>query len=339
MRFDVKIGTLTLALLLFLAVLTGCGPDAPPEKTNGTAAGPKTPVKGGTYIIGYHGPRRTWDLAPFPDGLGHQNLLYQLNYNTLAELNGDLSKFVPSLAERWTISEDNKEVVFHLRRDVKWQDGHAFTAEDVVFSVKAWFLIADAHFEEAVWTLLEGVREYRDGASEDLPAVEAVDAYTVRFRFAQPNPLFMDELNRRPMMPKHLLEGKIRRGMTLADVGELEFAKRPVGTGPFKAVDYKPDEYIVYEKNPHYFRGEPYLDRIIVRLISTETPVSAGLETGEIHAAIIWNKEHYPRLFSLDHIRVWQDSTAFGSFSLMPNLRPERKGHPLHDARFRKAIL
>lgn len=342
---SMKIGGVTFILSLLLAILSGCSPDAPPgvekEKVGGAgvAAGPGTPTKGGTYVMAYHGPRHAWTLSPFWDGFGHQIVINQFHYNTLAELDEDMQRFVPGLAERWEISEDGLEVTFHLRRDVKWQDGQPFTAEDVVFTVRAWFLVADAYVDEPILTLLKGARAYYEGVTEELAAVAALDRHTVRFAFAQPSPLFMDELNRRPMMPKHLLEGKIRRGMSLADAGALDFARKPVGTGPFKVVDYKADEYIIYEKNPHYFRGEPYLDKLIVRLVSSETPIATGLETGEIHAAVMWNKEHFPRLFSLDHLTAWEDSIAFGSFSLMPNLRPERKGHPLHDVRFRKAIL
>ncbi len=337
-----RICTAAVCLFLISATLPGCKPDAPRgvEKEAGkSSADPKAPVKGGTYILAYGSQGDAWSLGPIFSGSGREAIIYQFVYNTLAEMNGDLSAFMPALAERWEVSEDGLAVTFHLRRDVRWQDGHPFTAEDVVFSVRAWLLVEDAYLEEPLLALLKGAREYRKGASEALPAVEALDRYTVRFHFAEPNPLFMYKLNRRPMVPKHLLEGKIKRGMTLAEVGELDFAKHPVGTGPFRVVDYDEDQYIEFEKNPDYFRGEPYLDRIVIRLLSSEIPVATGLETGEIHSSVIWNKEHYPRLFSLDQIRVWEDPAAFGSFSLIPNLRAERKGHPLHDARFRKAIL
>ncbi len=343
--FSMKIGGVTFILFLLLAILSGCSPDAPPgvekEKIGeaGVAAGLGTPTKGGTYVLAYGAPANAWTLAPIWDGFDFQLLLYPFIYNALAEMGEDLLAFRPGLAERWEISEDGLEATFHLRRDVKWQDGQPFTAEDVVFSVRAWFLVEDAFINDPLLALLKGAPKYREGKTGELPGVAVVSRYTVRFSFSQSNPLFLYELNRRPIMPKHLLEGKIRRGMTLADVGELAFAKRPVGTGPFRVAAFKPDEYVELERNPGYFRGEPYLDRIVIRLVSTETAIATGLETGEIHSAVIWNKEHYPRLFSLDQIRVWEDPAATGTFSLIPNLRSERKGHPLHDARFRKAIL
>ena len=204
--FSMKIGGVTFILFLLLAILSGCSPDAPPgvekEKIGeaGVAAGLGTPTKGGTYVLAYGAPASAWTLAPIWDGFDFQLLLYPFIYNALAEMGEDLLAFRPGLAERWEISEDGLEATFHLRRDVKWQDGHPFTAEDVVFSVRAWFLVEDAFINDPLLALLKGAPKYREGKTGELPGVAVVSRYTVRFSFSQSNPLFLYELNRRPIM-------------------------------------------------------------------------------------------------------------------------------------------
>lgn len=296
------------------------------------------PVKGGTLVLIY-GVCPAFMITAIPSGWGGQVMHWQLSFNALAELNDDLTQFVPALAEKWETSKDGTEVTFYLRKGVTWHDGKPFTADDVVFSVKAWLAVTDSYLPQLP-DMIKGAKEYREGKSDQLPGVTAVDANTVKFTLTAPLPggAFMYAVNAQPIMAKHQWEGQIKQGMTLNDLVNLPAMKFPVGTGAFQIVDYNPDQYIEYKKNPNYFRGEPLLDKIVMRLFEGDETVKAtGLESGEIHATVIWDKTPWPRLMMLDNIRVWVDPNTGGLFRLDTNML--KKGHPMADARFRQALL
>ncbi|MBI3941842.1 MAG: ABC transporter substrate-binding protein, partial [Chloroflexi bacterium] len=300
---------------------------------------PQGVTKGGTYTMAYGGGGTAVTITPFREGSGIQTIGWQLMYNPLVETDPDFKNLVPALAEKWSITPDNLTLTFNLRKDVKWQDGQPFNADDVVFTVKTWLSVKDMFIPTNLVGLIKGGKDYADGKTTDLPGVTAVDAFTVKFTFSAPDPLYMQALNAMPMIAKHQYDGKIKQGMSMADVGNLDVSKSPVGTGPFKIVNYKADQVMEYDKNPNYFRGAPNLDKVVLRIFASDAPISAGVETGEIQSAAIWTKENWPRLFLLKNLTVWTDPAVGGIFRIVPNMRPERKDSPLQDVRFRQAMM
>lgn len=174
-----------------------------------------------------------------------------LVFNGLIKYSRDLQGFVGELAESWEIKEGPEpEITFHLRKGVYWHDGRAFTAEDVKFTY-------DKIMDEKTNTV-------RRSDYELVKKAEVVDPYTFRVTYKQP---FSPGLGTWSMgiIPKHLLEKE--------DINTTSFNRRPVGTGPFRFVEWVTDEKIVVEANPQYFEGKPHLDRIIYRIIP-ETSLS-----------------------------------------------------------------
>jgi peptide/nickel transport system substrate-binding protein len=102
---------------------------------------------------------------------------------------------------------------------------------------------------------------------------EAVDDYTVVVTLNAPNASFFTDISV-PIVPKHVLEGQ--------DLREGPFNRMPVGTGPFKVVEWNTGESIVLEANENYFRGRPCIDRLIFRIIPDEQTQVAALQTGEV---------------------------------------------------------
>lgn len=347
--------TVLFALLLALSIVVACAPPAPQvvevpkevvveksiiqtvvvEKQVTPEAG--TPVKGGTLNLIY-AVTPAHSLTAVPNGWGGQWMHWQLAFNALAELNDDLTEFTPALAEKWETSADGTEVTFHLREGVTWHDGQPFTADDVVFSVKAWLGVTDSYLP-SLPGMIKGGQEYREGKTDQLPGVVAMDANTVKFILTNPLPdgEFLMAVSQ-AIMAKHQWEGQIKQGMTLNDLVNLPAMKYPVGTGPFKIVDYNPDLYVEYEKNPNYFRGEPLLDKVVMRLFEGDEIVKAtGLETGEIHAAVLWDKQQWARLMMLEPLRTWVDPNTGGMFRLDTEMVID--GQPMTDKRFRQALL
>jgi peptide/nickel transport system substrate-binding protein len=174
-----------------------------------------------------------------------------LVFNGLIKYNRNLDGFVGELAESWKIEQGPEPVItFFLRKGVLWHDGKEFTAEDVQFT-----------YERLMDPKTNTVRR---SDYELVKKAEVLDRYTFRVTYKQP---FSPGLGTWGMgiIPKHLLKN--------VDVNTAPFNRHPIGTGPFRFVEWVTDEKIVVEANPRYFQGKPYLDRIIYRIIP-ETALS-----------------------------------------------------------------
>jgi peptide/nickel transport system substrate-binding protein len=166
-------------------------------------------------------------------------------FNGLIKYDRNLQDFVGELAESWRIKAGPEpEITFYLRKGVLWHDGHECTAEDVKFTY-------DKIMDEKTNTV-------RRSDYELVKKAEVLDPYTFKVTYRQP---FSPGLGTWSMgiIPKHLLAKQ--------DINTTPFNRKPIGTGPFRFVEWVSDEKIVVEANPHYFQGKPYLDRIIYRII------------------------------------------------------------------------
>ena len=122
---------------------------------------------------------------------------------------------VPSLAERWEISEDGLRYVFHLRDGLTWSDGQPLTAHDVEFGIKRVLDPESPGSSVAIYFVLENGQDYYLGANRDADAigVRALDDRTVEFRLVAPAPYFMSVMNRPDAgpQPRHAIERDGRR--------------------------------------------------------------------------------------------------------------------------------
>src|SRR5258707_7988296 len=162
-----------------------------------------------------------------------------------------LQSIVPDLATEWAWNEDGTEPTFKLRHGVKWHDGKPFTAADVKCT---WDLMADK--------ALDKLRlNPRKSSYDDLEAVTPNGDYEVTFRLKRPQPAF-------PM----LLAGGFS-AIYPCHKSATVMRQHPIGTGPFKFVEFKPNEYVKVTRNPNYWKKDrPYLDGIeytIIRNLST----------------------------------------------------------------------
>ena len=162
-----------------------------------------------------------------------------------------LQSIVPDLATGWSWNEEGTELTFPLRQGVKWHDGKPFTAADV----------------KCTWDLLTGKANEklrinpRKSWYTNLEEVTAKDDYQVTFRLKRPQPSLIALLASgwSPIYPCH--------------VSPRDMRSHPIGTGPFKFIEFKPNESIKFTRNPDYWKpGRPYLDGIdytIIREIAT----------------------------------------------------------------------
>jgi peptide/nickel transport system substrate-binding protein len=251
-----------LSLLLLAAVgLASCGDD---NDDGGAAA------SGGTLVIGARSsfgtglstlsPLGSYEIGPEPAAL-YLNGLMVLDKDKTPQ---------PELATSWDLTPDGRKITFHLRDDVKWHDGTAFTSADVVFSLES-YRSPDVLSQGQEYFLEMPVTE-----------VKATDPQTVEIQLSEPYAPILTLLSSDAgvfIVPKHLLEGK--------DFTSAEFNTKPVGTGPFKVTDFRASESITLDANPDYWKGRPLLDRVILKFIADPSAVYAQLTTGDIQFAAV----------------------------------------------------
>ncbi len=172
----------------------------------------------------------------------------------------------PVLAESWEESEDGTVFTFKLRRDVSWHDGKPFTAHDVI-----------ATFDKVLHpeTRSVHVRAYM----EELESVEALDDYTVRFTWKQPYALAMSAMGT-TIQPGHIIGPMSPSDYNEATSNPLH--RRPLGTGPWRFVEWASNRRIVLERNDDYWGRPPYLDRLVFRIVPDNTVALQLTERGEI---------------------------------------------------------
>lgn len=190
-------------------------------------------------------------------------------------------EFLPSLAKKWEFNDDQTEVTFTLEEGVKWHDGQPFTANDVVFTYKS---IASPGYVEAEGVRtdyvvrLAGYEDFSSGKTDKFEGVVAKDDHTVVFKFAEPNVTALADASF-PIIPEHIfkdipIKDIPKAGATL-NAGEV------IGTGPFKFTKMVEGEQYILEKNKDYWKGEPYLDQIVWKVVN-QSVIVGMLETGEI---------------------------------------------------------
>jgi peptide/nickel transport system substrate-binding protein len=185
-------------------------------------------------------------------------------YDGLLEYGFDF-KPQPSLAKSWTVSPDGKTITFKLQEGVKFHDGKPFTSADVQFTYM---------------NVLKKVHPRGPITFRDLEAVETPDPLTAVFKFKEAAPYAMVALSgyESPILPKHVFES--------GDLMNHPNANKPIGTGPFKFVEWEKGQYIRLDRNPDYWRkGQPYLDRIVMRFIADAGTRTAAMEKQEAHIA------------------------------------------------------
>src|SRR3990172_3639065 len=173
---------------------------------------------------------------------------------------------IGELAEKWSWQDNFRNLVFFLRKDVKWHDGKPFTSKDV----KATFdMLREAPDAPAKLRI-----NPRKDWYANVEAVEAAEPHTVVFRLKRPQPslLLMLASGYTPVYAAH--------------VNPASYRTECVGTGPFKLKEWRKGEFVDYVKNPDYFvKGRPYLDGLRYIVIVERGTRNAALQAGKVDAA------------------------------------------------------
>ncbi len=248
-----------LFVFVLASLLAGCGstqPTAAPTESSDAAAESETvsePKTGGSVTVGISNDLDT-SLDPHTSTSAGKREIFCNIFEGLVKADED-GNFQPALAESYEISADATVFTFRLRQGVKFHNGSAMTAEDVVYTLDR------CRGTDTGVPLL--------AAYGQIASVTAADDYTVEIKLSEPNIEFLAYLTT-AVIPSDY-------------DGQDTF---PIGTGPFKYKSRSVQENIILEKNSEYW-GEPaYLDEVVFKIIENTDAMSLALQSGSIDIAV-----------------------------------------------------
>jgi len=200
-------------------------------------------------------------------------------FEGLVEFEPGTVRLRPCLAKSWEVSEDGKEITFHLRRGVKFHDGTDFNADAVVFAFARQYDPNHWYHKYAEWAAWK--------RASDMEKVVKIDDYTVKVVLKKKSPAMLSIL---------ALYYTWIPSPTNAKKYKEDTFKHPCGTGPFKFVEWVKADHLTLEANKNYWRGRPKLDRVIYRPIPDSSARLMALEVNQIQGMGTPNPADYNRI-------------------------------------------
>jgi ABC-type transport system substrate-binding protein len=279
------------------------------------------PVRGGEVVVPAALPGANFDPITAPTE--NHALVLECLYETLVASREE-GNLVPCLAERWDASADGLVWRFRLRPGVLFHHGRALTADDVVFTLER--LARDVEAGAFILSSVRGAAAFRSGDAPSLAGVRATGALEVTIELSEPVAFFLNllALSFANVVPRDVVEQDPEG-----------FARAPVGTGPFRAVDVR-DDRVRLERWEHYRDPEqPYLDAVEFDLDVTPEDALLGVLEGRYAFTKYIPRGRLPELLASSESRSRVLSiTQPHCHYLLFNCREGR----LADARVRRAI-
>ncbi len=231
-----------------------------------------------TFVFGNQGEPVSLDPAIITDGISSR--ITRQIYDGLVKYKGATTEVVPALAEKWEVSKDGTVWTFTLHKGVKFHDGNPCDAAAVVWNFDRWRLSKHPQHENQIKA--GQTFEYYEaqfGGFDDkslITKVEAVTPQTVRITLKNPQGPFLANL---AMFVFDIVSPKA------VEKHGLNYGKNPVGTGPFRFVEWKVGQEVILEANQDYWdkTHTPKLQRVVIRNIKDNSQRLAALKAGEIH--------------------------------------------------------
>ncbi|MBX3142365.1 MAG: peptide ABC transporter substrate-binding protein [Trueperaceae bacterium] len=239
-------------------------------------------------------PQEPGSLLPHFDllSLAHeaQNLVYDRLFviDEQGAYQPQLAAEVPTIANGG-LSEDGTTYTIRLREGLTWQDGAPLTSEDIVFT---WQVITDPDLPiptRTVW--------------QDIASIETPDALTAVITFPAPNVSFLGAASFAGayILPSHLLAD--------TDLATSPFHRQPVGSGPFRLVDWQSASHLRFERNDDYWAGPAWAQEVIIRIVAGSEAQRALIERGEADLVLQLGLTELPFLEGVSHFEAVQVPT------------------------------
>lgn len=258
-------------------------------------------------------------------------------FDGLVSQNPITAEIEPALAESWEISPDKLRIIFNLRKNLKWSDGHPLTADDVVFTYDRLYLNPE---------IPTGMRDIlKIGQSQALPQVRKLNDLQVEFTIPEPFAPFLATTGAE-ILPAHILQ----KTVTQKDRdGKLLFLstwtvdtppEQIVANSAYKIRNYATSQRIVFEENPYYWKKQvtgkdiPYIERVVWEIVESTDTSLLQFRSGSLDSMTV-----SPEYFSLlkkeenrGNFTIYNGGASYGTTFITFNLNQgKRNGKPLID--------
>lgn len=259
-----------------------------------------------TIVIAVDSPPRTMN----PHGSdADANLSVMANlFEGLLQRKAPEGNLSPALAERY----EHPDLVtwkFYLRKGVKFHNGNPFTAEDVKFTFER---LSNPEVSEFINT------------GKSIASIDIIDDYTVVIKTKDPIPWFANNLHQLYIMDKESTEAR--------DPGVVGL--KPIGTGPYKLVEWVKGSYVRFEANEDYWEGAPPIKKVELRPITESSTRFAALASGQVQVVSGVPVELYEQVVKDEKLKVVKRPARRAIFLALGN----KPGSPVADIRVRKAM-
>ncbi|GAU79480.1 ABC transporter substrate-binding protein [Fusibacter sp. 3D3] len=292
--------------LVTMLVFTGCGPSEankvqPPEtKLAEEKVQEEAPVQVQDHIV-VAVPQDPDYLDPhLAAASGTDEMMFNV-FEGLVKSDSE-GKLIPAVSSEYKVSEEGLKYTFTLREGIKFHNGKEVTIEDVAYSYKR---------------IKGDVREDIVSAAFENVEIDVIDDKTIEFTLKEVNSGFIINLT---------------KAVIPSDMGEEEHNKHPIGTGPYKFVEYIPSQKVVLEKfDAYWIEGVPKIKNVEFRIFADNSTALMSLLAGEV--------DMYPRL-GTENIEMLTDDFYYiqGKQNMVQLMSMNNKVKPLNDVNVRKAI-
>ncbi len=333
--------TAGLAVVGYLA--GACGPAAPPSATTAPAAAAATapaaaattaPAAAATTapaVAATTAPAVAATTAPAAARAGGQAIISFGEPDTLlmSESRALVSAYIRSfianglvrlkypdmtviedLADKYVVSPDGKTYTFDLHPGVKWQDGQAFSSDDVKFTFE--YFAHPNNPKPLIDDLANvvGVKEFKAKQASEISGLKlSPGTNRVEISLIAPSTSFLVNVATYIIMPRHVLQD-----VQPPDFPKHPFARQPIYTGPFKVDEWKSGESITYSAFADHFKGRPKLDKVVQRIFPDPTTAVTELRSGGIQQAFISNPDQFADFQSNSNYATQQLAGTLGWF-------------------------
>lgn len=259
-------------------------------------------------------------------------------FDGLVTTNPKTGEVEPALAESWEMSEDKLKIVFNLRKNLKWSDGHPLTADDVDFSYNQLYLNEK---------IPSGARDViRVGESNALPQVRKLNELQVEFTIPEPFAPFLSTTGGLSILPAHILREKVEtndpngKPLFLSTWTVDTPPEQMVANSAYQLKDYTTNQRLIFEANPYYWKKQvlerdvPFIKRVVWEIVESTDTFLLQFRSGSLDSVNV-----SPEYFSLlkkeeerGNFSIYNGGPDYGTTFITFNLNQgTKKGKPVVD--------
>lgn len=265
--------------LIVVVVLSACGKNGNETSNTSNKTG-KSDAKGGTLTVGIAEPPEGNFQSIFTGSTGDSNVIDFFN-DSLIDVGDDL-KIKPKILSWEKDKNDDLKYTFKVKKGIQWQDGNPFTINDWVFTLET---LADPDYDGPRYSgvaVIQGAEEKRNGQADRISGIKKIDDYTAEITFKEHKANNLLEL-----WTSAPISEKVFKDIPVKDMAKSDAVRKNlIGIGPYKVKRIVDGESVELVKNKDYWRGEPNIDNINLRVVE-QTSMTQALENGDIDMATI----------------------------------------------------